>query len=258
MIGQQAFIERSVSKKHSLNINNIQTSVVYEQFYPIKAVADHTLCLSSNYAKNFNEAGINNKGTAVFIGTLKYLSSTPISSDNNESLKSILYATQPYEPSLSYELLSELSCWLNTHMQSVTLRVRLHPRDDISNYVLLKNVEIVSNTETISESIKNSSLVLTRTSSVVLDAVGYKIPYIICKLSNFDFKVDLPYLKIPELSVFNCQELISKVSQFNELSRSYKEIILQQENESKELAPTADESIQCFLDLFETKGINIE
>jgi len=249
MIGQQVFVERSVAQSQSLRFNNIQTSVVHRQNYPIKAVGDHTLCLSKNYADNFTQAGIANKGRAIYIGELKYLSSESINNKGNNSLKIILYASQPYEPSLSQDFLRELSSWLRDNMPLVRLRLRIHPRDNVSNYSLLKDVEIVPNKETVAESVNNASLVLTRTSSVIIDAIGFRVPYILCKLSNIDLQVD-QYMRIPELSVFNCQELVNKLGQFKVLADWYNLHLLEKDVETDSVLDDKNESIRCFMGLF--------
>jgi hypothetical protein len=247
MVGTQAFIERAVTKKYRLKIVNIQTSVVYDNYYPVKAVGDKTFCLSEKIAENFNEVGINNKGHAEFIGNLKYLTSNEAPSNKVRNLTTILYASQPYEPELSCQFLLELSHWLNENMQTVKLRIRLHPRDNIAHYLALKNVEFVLNDETIAESIKSASLLLTRTSSVVLDAIGYKVPYFVCKLSNFDLNVNLPFLKHAELTVLTPKELTTKLSGFHRVTTMYQEYIEYQEKSENKIVFSSQESISKFL-----------
>jgi hypothetical protein len=252
MIGTQAFVERAVTLKYRLKIVNIQTSVVYDNYYPVKAVGNKTFCLSEKTASNFNEVGINNKGHAEFIGKLKYLTSNEVPSNKVLSnkvrgLTIILYASQPYEPELTCQFLLELSHWLNENRKTVKLRVRLHPRDNIAHYSALKNVEFVLNDETIAESIKSASLVLTRTSSVVLDAIGYKIPYFVCKLSNFDLNVNLPFLKHAELTVSTAKELTTKLLEFHRVTTMYQEYIERQEESENKKVFSSQESISKFL-----------
>jgi len=254
MIGTQAFIERTVAKKNSLKIIGIQTAVVLDKFYPVKVVADNMFALSSKFAASINKTGVNNKGAAKFIGSLKYISANTKECTNTNKLNSILFATQPYEPELTAKFLISLSNWLNENMKGVILRIRLHPRDSAKNYSDIKNIEFVSNDETVSESVKKASLVLTRTSSVALDAIGYRVPYIACKLSNIDQKIDLDFLNYPSLSVNSISELTDKLFKYDEITHDLNVFI---KNLSKQnYSPRGQEAIVEFLTVFKSKRDN--
>ena len=90
------------------------------------------------------------------------------------------------------------------------LRVRIHPRDTKDNYKYLKNIEFVPSNESLSTSIVNSYLVVTRTSSVALDAIANDVPYFYVLLSSYDEKIstELTYCMPKELRVTSLEDFI--------------------------------------------------
>lgn len=227
MIGIQAFLERSIGVAYLHKFSNIQTAAISGNYYPIKVVGDNTFCISESDSNNFNTHGIDNKGVARYIGALKYLGGSN-QNVGNGVLKTILFATQPYESQLTFQFLEELSYWIKSNSLDVKLRIRIHPRDDIRFYDLLSGVEFVSDTETVVQSVLTSSLVLTRTSSVVLDAIALKVPFVVCKLSNFDRNMDVNYLNYTNLSVSCVEELIDKLQDLPLLRSLYEHSVLNQ------------------------------
>ena len=251
MVGTQAFIERYVSDRHRLTMVNIQTSAVFDSYYPVKVVGDKTLCLTSRFADNFNRVGISNKGVAKFIGHLKFMSLNSKCESLITEPREILYASQPYEPEVTTEFLIQLSKWLSANMPATKLRLRLHPRDNISYYSDIDNINFVPAGETIAESIRKTSLLLTRTSSVVLDAVGNKTPYLVCKLSHFDFNVQLPFLEQPEFAISSLNELSNKLQAFQLLNDSYQQFIKRIDKQENKVVFSTEESITQFIAAFD-------
>jgi len=214
LIGIQTFLERGVALKNKIKFLNIQTVAASAAYYPVKVIGSKMFCLSSSDATNFNKKGINNFGESFFVGNLKYpmVSAEGYCKDHvnpGSKIKNILFATQPYEQMITICFLRELLLFAKPRDMAVTIRV--HPRDDMDLYKCLDGVLFAPESENVMNSVKKCDLLLTRTSSVIYDAIALGKDYYFCHLSNFDLKAKLAF------SDENNYRVIRSFSQLSEL-----------------------------------------
>lgn len=196
LIGIQTFLERGVALKNNVKFLNIQTVAASAAYYPVKVIGSKMFCLSSSDAINFNKKGINNFGESFFVGNLKYPMPTARGYcrdrvNPEKKIKNILFATQPYEQMITMCFLRELLLFAKPRDIAVTIRV--HPRDDIDLYKCLDGVLFSPESENVMNSVEKCDLLLTRTSSVIYDAIALGKDYYFCHLSNFDLKARLAF-----------------------------------------------------------------
>lgn len=115
-----------------------------------------------------------------------------------DDIKSITFFTQPYEFDINLHLISILIGWCkNNH---ALLVIKLHPRDDKSNYLAQKNVKLgqvsFSNSESAKEAIEMTDICITRTSAIGLEALALGIPSLYCLFSDYDHSVKYGYLDL--------------------------------------------------------------
>ncbi|MEZ9709060.1 hypothetical protein AB4254_10315 [Vibrio breoganii] len=205
MLGQQAFIERYCSDKHNVRFYNVQTCAVSDTYYPVKVVGNKTFCLSELDAKSFNEKGMNNFGNAEYIGDLKYLDSS-VNNIFDVNLTTILFGTQPYEVEQSIDLLKII---IKIKPSETNVVIRLHPRDSKKNYTeFINDYDVTFDSDTLKTSLVNASLLVTRTSSIIYDAVQYGVPFVSCLLSDFDRSVEMDLLKYEEFTINEPREIM--------------------------------------------------
>ena len=225
MIGLQSFVERKVSKDNGFSFYNLQVAALSKHTHPVKVVGDKLFCLDAGSELSLNATGIRNKGKAVFVGQLKYLKPEFKPAESKE-LVSILYATQPYETEITVSFLKVLIDWVETQKKEVKIRIRVHPRDNANFYKTLANVELISNTETVVESVEKSSLVLSRTSSVLFDSLNLNVPFLACIFSNLDEKINLEVLPDQCYQATSFDMVLEMIEDFSGFSSGFRQCVL--------------------------------
>lgn len=125
-------------------------------------------------------------------------------------LSRVSYFTQPYELSITKTILTQLQSWCDE--KSISLIVKLHPRDSEANYSECDGLKFYKDNILVQNVIKESDLVITRTSSIILESISLGVPVIPFLFSVFDRNFNINYLnelKKNELCAKSFDEFIS-------------------------------------------------
>ncbi|WP_305966778.1 hypothetical protein [Marinobacter salsuginis] len=184
LVGRMAGIEAACAKDAGAKILTIQTALVSSRPHPVFPYSHKFFADSNETAKLIDANGCRALGSVVFSGTLDSI--VPLKAING--FKRIVFYTQPYEPETTKAILLTLCRWASDN--NAALRIKLHPRDSISEYADLGLRELFSEQGVDIETLYEwADVTVTRTSSVARESLSHGCPIILTMWSQFDRQI---------------------------------------------------------------------
>jgi len=190
--GRYAVFEKNVADLRKISLATIQTA-------NLDATKSYNFPVSDFYCDSQITYRLGMKGFTS-TGNLFYegcpFAVKKLSLVNN--IKTITFFTQPYELDVNLTIIDFLYRWGEKNNSLIV--VRLHPRDDQTNYsrftVSGQQTLTFSNTGTAKDAIEISDVCITRTSAIGLEALAVGVPSIYCLFSDYDRSVKYGYLNL--------------------------------------------------------------
>ncbi len=190
--GSMAALEALAARENGVKSHSVQTALVSAVPHPIFPQCDYFYTDSLTTAELISQIGSRSYGRVIYEGP-------PYSVRTVRKVKcfrKISFFTQPYEHHITIRIIEEICRFARNNNACVTLR--LHPRDNRKIYrsALAQNSDVLileDNLDIISI-IENSSVCITRTSSVAKEAIALGCPVILCLWSDFDRMIIADYI----------------------------------------------------------------
>lgn len=200
----EAFIENGIAKKYGIRSCNVQAQSIRK--IPLPTFYMNGDFLFENYQdyEFFTQFNYPNKNNMKFIGSFKYffLLENNISNNNtNNNRKKIIFFTQPHEHENQIKILKKI---INVLKGFQTLHIKKHPRDTKDYTYLIDNKKVFIEKQIDINIILNEyDIVISRTSTLLLDAILYRKIVLSILISNFDKNGKQVYINNKYLKVLS-------------------------------------------------------
>lgn len=213
-VSPQAIIENDVCKVLGLKTIGVKTTSIQSITHPIVSPFDMFLVNDQSEEVMYKDCSVLNKSAIHYIGSPKYSALIKMRSSRQEPSGIFVYATQPHESDSNQVIVSTLA--QHAVASGKRLIIRPHPRDEGNyNSFLCSNVVLDSNTR-LYELIAGADLLVSRTSTVLEEALYIGTPYLSCCLSEKDRSFCAAYLDPKSGLVVKSLESLSQ--RLNDLS----------------------------------------
>lgn len=211
-VSPQAYYDQEIFSNGDRCVAGLQTTLIErKQHYRLSYFNKFHMLNIDDY-QYFKEL----EDSASYIGSYEYsyLTGLRITSCNKDSkINNVIILTQPYsvEKSVQHFDAAIDSIRKSKRFSTSTIEVILHPRDNEQQYECLKEkykVKIEKSCDKLYEKMSVSGLIVTRTSSLINDAIVLNIPTVAINIEDEDRKLETGYLnKVKRLC--SEEELIS-------------------------------------------------
>lgn len=192
LVGRMAGIESLVARRAGISSTTIQTALVSATPHVVFPWTDLFLTDGPEVADQIRAIGSKSFGSVRYAGSTFCIDTEVKSGD----AKKVAYFTQPYEPSVTLDILTVLC--ENAREQGGHVYLKLHPRDDERTYR-----EIISRYRDVLRPVSGSPALLlgqvdvcvTRTSSVAKEAIAAGIPVVLCLWTRIDKSILADYVR---------------------------------------------------------------
>ncbi|MBL8370330.1 MAG: hypothetical protein JNK28_02970 [Burkholderiaceae bacterium] len=192
LVGNIAGLEAMAARETETELNTVQTALVSAVIHPVFPLSKVFLCDGPHTRKLIQNIGVKRYGEVVFAGPPFRTYATR----KCAKISRIAFFTQPYESSITIEIIEEICTWARESDAKIFLR--LHPRDKLSIYAPLverhSGTLIADFNPDISVVINGVDLSITRTSSVAKESLALGCPILLCLWSDFDRMINADYV----------------------------------------------------------------
>ncbi|MFA0369603.1 hypothetical protein AB4511_08065, partial [Vibrio sp. 10N.222.54.F6] len=190
--GRYAIFEKSMADALGIPVSTIQTANLDANKSYVFPVSD--FYCDSKISYNLDARGFNNTGKLLYEGCpfkLKGLARI-------KKIKKIAFFTQPYEFEINLVIIRFLLNWCKSNDSSLV--VKLHPRDNESNYLCLGEEALglfaFLKNGPVRRAIEMTDICITRTSAIGVEALALGVPSLYCVFSDFDHSVKYGYINL--------------------------------------------------------------
>jgi len=214
LVGRMAGLEASAARSRAVETMSIQTATISAVPHPVFPHSDWFFTDSMTTCQLIAGNGSLARGRVVYHGPPYRINAIKAP----RQVRTLAYFTQPYEAPTSTEILRALGVW--ARRSGAVVRVRLHPRDTICSYRAVLDdfgdVMQIASEASVSDSIGESDVCVTRTSSVAKEAIALGRPVLLCLWTAMDHGMVADYIA-PDLVSQYCAS--SDLEVWDRLSR---------------------------------------
>ena len=196
-VGKQAFYEYLAAKRAGVKYIQLQAAAIQQIPLPVFG-GDLQLVVSQDLVDYMR------RNCSVVRGKIEHCGAIPVKHDFGDNKDRIVYFSQPHEPSENQEIVSALIDIFGIDK----VFVKRHPRD--SQFYRTANVYL-DETPT-QQAITEASLCVSRSSSVLREALQLNKTILACCLSSYDATFKADYLEDEQTKVYSILELRNALS----------------------------------------------
>ncbi len=181
----------SISKlARKFNFKSIQVQSTLFEFRPMPVFLHCDLFLFTSYQSFYENSRIhlNNAHKMAYWGILSKLNNLKIS----ENLSKLIYFTQPYDKKTEFEIILKLISL--SKVLKFSLEIKLHPRDNITQYKDLGDLYFIPQEAKEDDYISNMDLAIIRTSALSKSLIFKGVNVLICLHSEDDKNIKVEHI----------------------------------------------------------------
>lgn len=212
----EAFIENRLANKHGIKSYNLQAQSIMKRPLPTFSMNGTFLFENLIDYKYFNKFPYPDKESMEFIGSFKYFNLIENKFIPINNKKKIIYFTQNHEHENQSKIINTI---IDNLLKDQILYIKKHPRDNTvyDNFINNKNVFLEKRLD-LNVIIQDIDIVISRTTTLLLDAILYKKIVIAIVLSSFDKNGQQVYINCDYINIIYT---LDELNNFNDRCIDY-------------------------------------